>query len=174
MSEASKHKPQATILVGVIIGAHGIRGEVKLKSFTEDPKAIATYRPLVSAAGEQFEIAKLKPATDHFICTLKNVSDRNKAEMLKGTELFITRAQLPADEFYLNDLIGVPVFNGATALGAVMGFENFGAGDVIDVKVEGRGESVLVPYNPIFVVEATKKKIVLNLPDDYLDDEKQP
>ena len=90
--------PRDLILVGVIIGAHGIRGEVKLKSFTADPKAISTYGPLVSSKGEVFEISRLKLQVEDFICTLKNVTDRNRAETLKGTELFISRAQLPRDE----------------------------------------------------------------------------
>ena len=158
------------ILVGVIIGAHGIRGEVKLKSFTADPKAIATYGPLLSATGKSFEITRLKLQVEDFICALKNVSDRNKAETLKGTELFITRAQLPKDELYLHDLIGAPIFNGDVALGIIIGFENFGAGDLIEVKIEGRSDTILIPYNNAFIVEASKEKIVVNLPDDYLDE----
>ena len=162
------------ILVGVILGAHGIRGDVKLKSFTADPKAIATYGALVSATGEKFEITKLKLQVDDFICALKNVSDRNKAETLKGTELFITREQLPKDELYLHDLIGVPIYNGDVALGAIIGFENFGAGDLVEVKIMGRAETVLIPYNNAFIVEASKEKVVIDLPDDYLDEGKQP
>ena len=158
------------IKVGVIIGAHGIRGEVKLKSFTADPKAVGTYGQLVSASGEIFEITKLKLQVEDFICTLKNVTDRNKAETLKGTELFITRAQLPQDELYLHDLIGAPIFNSDMPLGTIIGFENFGAGDLVEVKIEGRAETVLIPYNNAFIVEASKGKVVVNLPDDYLDE----
>jgi 16S rRNA processing protein RimM len=163
----------SNILVGVIIGAHGIRGEVKLKSFTADPRAIATYGPLVSAQGETFEITRLKLQVEDFICTLKNVSDRNKAETLKGTELFITRTQLPKDELYLHDLIGAQIFNGDVALGTIIGFENFGAGDLIDVKIDGHADTVLIPYNEAFIVEASKEKVIVSLPDDYLKDEKQ-
>lgn len=162
------------IRVGVIIGAHGIRGEVKLKSFTADPRAIATYGTLVSATGEIFEITKLKLQVEDFICTLKDVTDRNKSESLKGTELFITRAQLPKDELYLHDLISSPIFNGDVALGTIIGFENFGAGDLVDVKIEGRSDTVLIPYNKTFIVEASKERVVVSLPDGYLDDEKQP
>jgi 16S rRNA processing protein RimM len=164
----------SNILVGVIIGAHGIRGDVKLKSFTAEQKAIASYGPLVSAKGETFEITRLKLQVDDFICTLKNVTDRNQAEALKGTELFITRAQLPKDELYLNDLIGVGVFNHDTRIGTVIGFENFGAGDLIDVKIEGREETVLIPNTKVFVLEASKEKVVVDLPDDYLEEGKQP
>jgi 16S rRNA processing protein RimM len=160
--------------VGVIIGAHGIRGEVKLKSFTAEPKAIASYGPLLSAQGEAFEITRLKLQVEDFICTLKNVLDRNRAEELKGTELFITRAQLSADELYLNDLIGVAVFDKDISIGTVIGFENFGAGDLIDVKIEGRADTVLIPNTKAFVLEASVDKVVVDLPDDYLDEGKQP
>jgi 16S rRNA processing protein RimM len=162
------------ILVGVIIGAHGIRGEVKLKSFTDDPKAIATYGPLVSAKGETFEITRLKLQVEDFICTLKNISDRNKAETLKGTQLFITRAQLPKDELYLHDLIGVPVYNHDTHIGTVIGFENFGAGDLIDVKIEGREETVLIPNSKGFVLVASKEKVMVDLPLDYFETPTEP
>ena len=166
--------PRDHIRVGVIIGPHGIRGEVKLKSFTADPKAIASYGALISGTGEIFEITRLKLQVEDFICTLKNVADRNKAETLKGIELFITRAQLPNNQLYLHDLLGVPIFNGELALGTVIGFENFGAGDLVEVKIENRADTVLIPYNNVFIIEASKDKIVVNLPDDYLDEGKQP
>jgi 16S rRNA processing protein RimM len=169
--------PRDLISVGVIIGAHGIRGEVKLKSFTADPKAVASYGPLLSATGEIFEITKLKPATTDFIATLKNVTDRNRSETLKGTELFISRAQLPQttdDEIYMHDLTGTSVYGvNDTLLGVIVGFENFGAGDLVDVKVEGRSETVLIPYTKKFITSATTKKVIVDLPDDYLEEGKR-
>ena len=165
------------VLVGVIIGAHGIRGEVKLKSFTAIPKAVASYGSLISAKGEIFEITKLKPATTDFIATLKNVTDRNRSEALKGTELFINRAQLPktsADEIYMHDLIGTSVYGANDKLlGAVVGFENFGAGDLMDVKIEGRANTVLIPYTKKFITSADTGKVVVDLPDDYLEEGEQ-
>ena len=169
--------PRDLISVGVIIGAHGIRGEVKLKSFTADPKAVASYGPLVSSTGEVFEITKLKPATTDFIASLKSVTDRNKAEALKGTELFINRAQLPkpnTDEIYMHDLIGTSVYGANDMLlGMIVGFENFGAGDLMDVKIEGRADTVLIPYTKNFITSATTTKVIVDLPGDYLDEGKQ-
>ena len=166
------------ISVAVIIGAHGIRGEVKLKSFTVEPKAVATYGPLVSNSGEVFEITKLKPATTDFIATLKSVTDRNKAESLKGIELFIPRTKLPkpaSDEIYMHDLIGTSVYGANDViLGTITGFENFGAGDLMDVKIEGRSDTVLIPYTRNFITSASLEKVIVNLPDDYLDEGKQP
>ena len=165
------------ISVAVITGAHGIRGEVKLKSFTADPKAVATYGPLSSATGEIFEITKLKPATTDFIATLKNVTDRSRSETLRGTELFIDRAQLPKtsdDEIYMHDLIGTSVYGANDVLlGVIVGFENFGAGDLMDVKVVGQSESVLIPYIRNFIISATMEKVIVDLPDDYLESGKE-
>jgi 16S rRNA processing protein RimM len=81
---------------------------------------------------------------------------------------------LSADELYLNDLIGVAVFDKDISIGTVIGFENFGAGDLIDVKIEGRADTVLIPNTKAFVLEASVDKVVVDLPDDYLDEGKQP
>ena len=83
-----------SILIGRILGAHGIRGAVKLKSFAANPADIATYKPLTAGDGRVFQIVHLKPARDEFIADLKEVRDRNAAEALKGTDLFIARDHL--------------------------------------------------------------------------------
>ncbi len=104
--------PRDQVLVGVIVGAHGIKGEVKLKSFTSDPLSIGRYGPLQSSSGQSFEIAKLKAAKDDFIASLKTVADRNEAETLKGIELFVAREKLPklkSHEAYAHDLMGLDV-----------------------------------------------------------------
>src|SRR5207253_1292409 len=133
--------PDDKVLAGVITAAHGIKGEVKLKSFTADPKAIAAYGPLIASTGERFEIARLKPQKDGFIATLKGIADRNKAETLKGVELFVPRRQLPVpddDEVYVHDLIGVTVMDLSGAqFGTVVAVPNFGAGDLIEIRREG-------------------------------------
>jgi 16S rRNA processing protein RimM len=162
------------VLLGVITGAHGIKGEVKLRSFTADPKSIASYGPLTSRQGETFEIIGLKPAKDDFICTLKNVTDRTRAEALKGTELFVARGRLPAaaaNEVYHHDLIGMPVHLGdGSRLGEVAGVLNFGAGDLLEVAVPDGGETVLIPLTSDFA-KVMDDRIVANLPDGYLDPE---
>ena len=161
------------VSVGAITGAHGIKGEVKLRSFTAEPQAIATYSPLETAKGVKIEIVRMRAQRDGFIAVLKGVADRNAAEALKGTELFVPRQRLPepeANEVYLHDLIGLPVvLRDGTRLGEIAGVENFGASDLIDVKVEGRADTVLIPFAGAFVVEADAKKVVVDLPDGYLD-----
>jgi 16S rRNA processing protein RimM len=165
--------PRDMVLVGAITGAHGIRGEVKLKSFTEDPSAIAAYSPLETAKGARIEIVRVRPQKDGFLAILKGVTDRNAAEALKGTELFVPRARLPEpeeDEVYVHDLIGLPVhLNDGSLLGEIVGVADYGAGDLIDVKIEGRKDTVLIPFADQYVLEADGEKLVVELPEGFLD-----
>lgn len=166
--------PRDLVSVGVITGAHGIKGEVKLRSFTAEPEALAAYSPLVTAAGLRLEIVRLRRQKDGFIAILGGITDRSGAEALKGVELFVPRQRLPEpqdDEVYLHDLIGLPVLMADGArLGEVAGVENFGAGDLLDVKVDGRKDTVLIPFAKAFVAEADGEKIVVDLPEGYLDE----
>jgi len=163
------------VLVATITGAHGIRGEVKLRSFTAEPAAVASYSPLETAAGKTVEITKLRAQKDGFIAILKGVTDRNAAEALRGTELFVPRARLPEpeeDEVYVHDLIGLPVhLVDGSRLGEIVEVADYGAGDLIDVKVEGRKDTVLIPFADDYVVEADGEKVVVDLPEGYLDAE---
>jgi 16S rRNA processing protein RimM len=162
------------VLLGVITGAHGIKGEVKLRSFTADPRSIASYGPLTSQHGETLEIIRLKQANDDFICVLKNITDRTRAEALKGTELFVARGRLPAaakNEIYHHDLIGMPVHLGdGSRLGDVAGVQNYGAGDLLEVAVLNGGETVLIPLTSAFT-KVMDDRIVADLPDGFLEPE---
>ena len=169
--------PRDLVSVGVIVGAHGIRGEVKLKSFTSEPAAIASYGPLATGGSEQFEIVKLRPQKYGFIAILKGVTDRGRAEALKGTELFVPRERLPQagkGAVYLRDLIGLTVVHGGARLGEVVTVHNYGAGDLLDVKLDGRADTVLIPFAKGFVVETdmASGKIVIDLPEGYLEEER--
>ena len=165
------------VLVGVIVGAHGIKGEVKLKSFTSEPLSVGRSGPLQSSSGQSFEIVKLKAAKDDFIASLKDVSDRNEAETLKGTELFVARESLPklkANEAYAHDLMGLDVLlDDGSRLGKLVGMPNYGAGDLLEVEVMGNTETVLIPFTNAFVPQNdfTSGKIIVNLPEGYLDAE---
>jgi 16S rRNA processing protein RimM len=169
--------PRDMVLVGAITGAHGIRGEVKLRSFTAEPGAIASYSPLETAKGAKIEIAKLRPQKEGFIAILKGVTDRNAAEALRGTELFVSRERLPEpedDEVYVHDLIGLPVhLADGSRLGEIVDVADYGAGDLIDVKVEGRKDTVLIPFADQYVLEADGEKIVVDLPEGFLDVEEK-
>ena len=167
--------PRDQVLVGVIVGAHGIKGEVKLKSFTSEPLSIGRYGPLQSSSGQQFEITKLKAAKDDFIASLKNVNDRNEAETLKGIELFVAREKLPklkTHETYAHDLMGLDVvLENGSKLGKLVGMPNYGAGDLLEVAVDGNSETVLIPFTNAFVPQEdfSNGKIIVNLPEGYLD-----
>lgn len=167
--------PRDLVSVGAITGAHGIKGEVKLRSFTADPQAIASYSPLETARGAKIEIVRLRAQKDDFIAVLKGVTDRNAAEALKGTELFVPRARLPEpddNEVYLEDLVGLPVLlKDGTRLGEIVAVANYGASDLIDVKVEGRRDTVLIPFGGGFIVEAGAEKVIVDLPEGYLDED---
>ena len=165
------------VLVGAITGAHGIRGEVKLRSFTADPAALASYSPLETAKGAKIEIQRMRPQKDGFIAFLKGVTDRNAAEALRGTELFVPRERLPEpdeDEVYVHDLIGLPVhLADGSVLGEIVDVADYGAGDLIDVRVEGRKDTVLIPFADQYVLDADGEKIIVALPEGFLDVEEQ-
>jgi 16S rRNA processing protein RimM len=156
------------ILLGRITDAHGIRGSVKLKSFTADPKAIASYGALQTADGRVIEIARMKPSNDGFIADLKNIKDRNAAETFKGQDLLIAREKLPVaqdDEIYLVDLVGQESSHNGIVLGKIIGIENFGAGDLLDIET-GAKETLLVPAIFMKMMDGV---ITLELPDGFLD-----
>jgi 16S rRNA processing protein RimM len=137
----------ARVCLGVIVGAKGLRGEVRIKSFTEDPAAVGAYGPVTTGDGRSFKITVVGAAQGVVIATLAGVADRTQAEALKGTELFVERGSLPAAEagtFYYADLIGAEVrLASGEVLGRVSALHNFGGGDMMEVG-EGRS-SVLIP-----------------------------
>ena len=157
------------ICVARIGAAHGVRGEVKLWSFTEDPAAVATYGPLETQDGAQrFEIEALRPAKDHFVARIAGVGDRDAAEKLRNLELFIPRARLPkiddADTFYYADLIGLDAVTlDGTRVGTVQALHNFGAGDIVEIKPAGSGDPLMLPFNETTVptIDLAAKRIVV-------------
>ena len=143
--------PEQRICVARLGAAHGVRGEVKLWSFTADPAAVADYGPFETADGHAIEIEALRPARDFFVARLKGVADRTAAEQLRNVELFVPRERLPvpadADEFYHADLIGLAVVDASgVALGSVVALHNFGAGDLIEVRRAESRETVMLPF----------------------------
>lgn len=138
------------LLLGVVIGAQGIQGEVKVKTFTGEPEAVGDYGPLRDAtAARTFQLKVLRLSKgDVVIARIKGVEDRNAAEALKGTELYVLRSALPqADEgeFYFADLVGLTAMMSGQVLGSVTAVHNYGAGDMLEVKTDG-GRSAMVPF----------------------------
>ena len=151
------------ICVAQIGAAHGIRGEVRLRSFTQNPGAVADYGPLESEDGARhFTIETLRPAKDHFVVRLAGVGDRNAAEKLVNLRLYVSRDRLPPieeeDTYYHTDLIGLAaVSEDGSALGTVTAVHNFGAGDLVEIKPHGGGEPLMVPFNETTVPEIDMK-----------------
>ena len=147
------------VCVARIGAAHGIRGEVKLFSFTSDPLAVTTYGPLESADGTRaVEIEALRPAKDCLVARVKGIADRAAAERLRNLELFVPRARLPQpaddDEFYHADLIGLAVVDTQGAAGGkVVAVHNFGAGDLLEVQLPGGSDTVMLPFTAAAVPE---------------------
>jgi 16S rRNA processing protein RimM len=140
------------VVLGRIVAAHGIRGEVTMMSFTAEPTAIAAYGSLkVMGSDRQLVITGLRPAKAGFIARLEGINDRNAAEALKGAELAVTRDRLPApaeDEVYHADLIGLAVrLKDGETIGRVTGVENYGAGDLLTITLAAAGREVLLPFN---------------------------
>lgn len=138
------------VQMAVIGAAHGIKGELRVKTFTGDPLALGEYGPLYAKDGRAFEIEDIRPAGDVVVVRFKGIRDRTVAEGLTGTELFIDRSVLPAeedDEFYHADLVGLSVRDesGAEA-GKVTAVQNFGGGDILEITFHGR-KGVLIPFS---------------------------
>lgn len=143
------------VCVGVVVGAHGVRGSLRVKPFTEDPAAVAAYGSVEDEAGERrFRLKVTGLAKGVVTVTAHGVADRDAAEALKGTRLYVARSRLPApeeDEFYYSDLVGLAAeLADGTALGTVKGVFDFGAGDVIELALaDGRTE--MLPFTRVVV-----------------------
>lgn len=162
----------ARVCIAQIGAAHGVRGEVRLKAFTEDPLSVARYGPLESEDGKQhFEIETVRPAKDVLVARLKGVTDRDAAERLTNLRLYVARERLPkpdAGEFYHADLVGLTVTrqNGET-IGTVKAVHNFGAGDLLEIEPPS-GVTIMLPFDEstVPVVDIAGGKIVIEPPVD--------
>ncbi|WP_024881273.1 ribosome maturation factor RimM [Methylosinus sp. LW3] len=160
------------VLLGRLGAAHGVRGEIRLQSFTADPSAISTYGPLFDARGaRRFVIASLRPiGKDMFVARLEGVRDREAAMALTGVELYLPRAALPEpeeDEFYLADLEGLRAETPAgETLGVVIAVRNFGASDLLEVRPPAGGETLLFPFTKAVVpiVDLAGGRVVVEPP----------
>ena len=171
---AGEGTPQAQrkICVARIGATHGVRGQVKLWTFTEDPLSVTRYGPLATKDGaRQFEVAHAREAKGYLVATLKGITTRNEAERLNGVELYIARDRLPAtadDEYYHADLIGLAAVTVAgEPLGRVVAVHNFGAGDIIEIAPSA-GATMLLPFSNAVVptVDIAGGRVVIELPGE--------
>ncbi|SOD91606.1 ribosome maturation factor RimM [Caenispirillum bisanense] len=171
------------VLVGVVVGAHGIRGDVKVKSFTGEPEGVAAYGPVQTESGQRtFSLRVKGMAKGTVICAVKGVADRNAAEALKGTRLYLPRTALPPqqledDEYYHADLVGLTVemADGSGTVGTVAAVYDFGAGDILEVTPVDGGlthKPVLVPFTRavVPVVDIAARRLVIDPPAGLIDE----
>lgn len=151
------------LLMGRIGAAHGIKGEVRIQSFTEDPLALASYGPLATnKPGLTIKILSARTTTNVLVARLEGVNDRTAAEKLNGVELYVERGLLPdpddEDDFYHADLLGLRAqLADGTLLGNVSAIPNFGAGDLIEVRDARSGDTFLFPFTKAVVPEVKLK-----------------
>ena len=158
----TQQKPLAEdrVCIGAITGVRGLRGEVRIKSFTADPEDIGSYGPVSTEDGERsFEVHVTARAKGQIIARLDGIDDRDAAEALKGTQLYVSKSELPepGDGVYFHaDLVGLSAFTpDGNSLGVVKAVHNFGAGDVIEIAGNGEGgkDGLMVPFTPSAVPE---------------------
>lgn len=175
------NREKSRVCMGIVGAPHGVRGAVRIKSFTDAPEAIAGYGPLEDEDGERrftLRIVGSAKGDGIVIAMLSSVADRDRAETLRGLKLYAPRAALPAteeDEFYHADLVGLAaVLENGTALGKVTAVHDFGAGDVIEIALP-KGQPVLVPFTraAVPVVDIAGGKVVVDPPDGVLDAPRQ-
>jgi 16S rRNA processing protein RimM len=160
------------VLLAVVIGAQGLKGDVRVKAFTQTPDAMERYRSLHDRQGRHFTVTGVRATkAGEAVLSIAELADRGAAESLRGVELFINRAVLPptaADEFYHADLVGLRAEDReGRALGTVQAIHNYGAGDVIEIA-RTDGDSVLLPFTreTVPLIEIDKSRIVVAVPEE--------
>jgi 16S rRNA processing protein RimM len=167
----------AQICVARIGAPHGVRGQVRLWTFTEDPFAVLDYGPLATKDGKRsFEVDNVREAKGHLVATLKGVVSREDAERLNGVELYVARDALPDTEdgeYYHADLIGLAAVNAAgETIGRVVAMHDFGAGDIIEIAPP-EGATLLLPFTDAVVptVDIKAGHVVIEMPGEIIGDD---
>ena len=155
------------LCLGVITGARGVRGEVRIRTFTERPEDIACHGPLTDETGERsFALSDAKSMKGGVAARVEGVGDRSDAEALKGTHLYVGREMLPdldEEEFYHADLIGLQAKStDGGIIGTVAAVYNFGAGDILEIKRSGE-PTLIVPFTREIVPEVDIEQNLLVL-----------
>ncbi|WP_373355708.1 ribosome maturation factor RimM [Pseudoroseicyclus sp. CXY001] len=160
------------VIIGAVAGAFGVKGEVRLKSFCAEPEAIADYVPLTTDRGEVFPSVRLTGRTSGALTArLDGIATKEQADALKGTQLYAERSRLPdlpEDEYYHADLIGLPVFDsGGEEIGRVHAIYDHGAGDLLEIKRKG-GKPLLLPFTKAVVptVDLAAGRLVADPPEE--------
>jgi len=164
--------------MGRIGAAHGIKGEVRVTAFTEDPLALLDYNPLdTDRPGLRVTITEARVAKNVLVARITGVNDRNAAEALGGVSLYVSRDRLPAtedeDDFYHTDLIGLEArLEDGSLLGTVTAVENFGADDLLDIRLAGSRRSVYFPFTRAVVpaLDIAGGHLTVVVPEGWLEE----
>lgn len=168
--------PTHMIVLGAVTGAFGVRGEVRIKSFCAEPSDIASYGPLTDDAGRTYTVTLLRPVKGGYAVRLSGVTDKDKADALRGQKLSAARSALPSlpdDEFYYTDLIGLSaVDTGGADLGRIHAVHDHGAGDLLELRPP-KGDTVLVPFTRAIVptVDLAARRVVIDPPAGLFGDD---
>jgi len=167
------------VCVGVIGAPHGVRGLVKIRPFTEAPDSLPGYAPFVSQAGRPLPAITFRSlAKGMWLAAIDAVSDREAADALRGTELYIPRDRLPPteeDDFYYSDLIGLRAYDPhGNQLGTVLAIHDFGAGDLLEIGQDKRN-SMMTPFTreAVPAIERERNRLTVAMPpglDDKMDE----
>lgn len=165
------------VLLGQVLGAHGLKGEVKVRTFTAEPGSLGAYGPVATEDERVLRIVSLRAAkSEEAIVTLAGIEDRTSAESLKGARLYVPRAALPTpqeNEFYHADLVGLAVEDETGASrGRVRSVQNFGAGDVLEIE-NANGEVAFVPFtkDAVPAIDLTGRRITVRSARDEQEEE---
>ena len=160
------------VLIGKIINAHGIKGDVKIKSFTTNPCDLCNYTPILKQDDTELKIKlRSKSNSDVIIASIENIDDRNKAETLKGTELFTLKTSILSndDEMLLSDLLHFKVLdNNENEIGEIIDILNFGASDILEIKLYNKEKTALISYNKHSILNQNKEKGFIKIDTEHL------
>jgi 16S rRNA processing protein RimM len=167
-------RPDRLVLVGVFGAPQGVRGEIRVKSFTNDPKAIGDYGPLSGATGaREFAFERLRTLkNDMLVVKVKGVETREDAATLTGAEIFAPRSRLPPpseEEYYYADLVGLEAVTcSGEKLGCVTQVSNYGAGDILEIAPDGGAETMLLPFTKAVapIIDFDGGRIVIEQPEE--------
>lgn len=175
MTRSTDGESRERVCVGAIAGAHGVRGEVKVKCFTEDPKDVGAYGALETEDGtKRFNVRVVREAKDGVVARIKGVGDRDSAQALKGTRLYVDRDRLPPPEeesWYYADLIGLRVETpDGSELGTILAVQDYGAGDLLELAPEDGGATILLPFtrDVVPVVDIAAGRLVADPPEGLI------
>lgn len=161
------------VVVGAIAGGFGVKGEVRLKSFTANGADIAQYSPLHDENNHPYTIENIRALADGFAARIVEIPTREAAEALRSTRLYASRDRFPEldeDEYYVSDLIGIAVIDGhGQILGKIKAIQNYGAGDLLEIQYQGK--SVLIPFTKAIVpnVDLASRRVIVDPPAGLLE-----